>query len=296
MTGCLVANPKYAVTGDASDGRDDAGESGGVTTENGPTVATTAMTTDDTSGTSAGNDSNGDATSTSGVGSSEVTGVGDTGPSSAPCSAFDSDSCPEGEGCKPLPTASDVEMTVCIPLAPTPAQVWEPCTLEPGVPGMDGCDAGLACYPAESRDLGICTPLCEGSPDEPICTQPGTLCGVFPGADFGLCLPGCNPFGNDCSAGEECRLTQNTLACFPDRSGQMQGQTAACQLVTECDPGLTCIAGDLLVDCATEACCTEFCDVQVDLCPAGLSCVEVWPPGGSPPPPSLTSVGICVNG
>jgi hypothetical protein len=64
-----------------------------------------------------------------------------------------------------------------------------------------------------------------------------------------------------------------------------------------CEPGHICSNAASLSNCASSACCTNFCDTDngdAD-CFAPLSCVSFWQVGfGKAPGPGLDDVGICV--
>ena len=304
-TGCLIDNPRYVPELGDESGTDTAGTTG-------PGVGTSSMTSV-TSLTSAGSTaSTTDAPPTTGTNTS-TTSITTTGPVSTAdsgqgatgdpfdCSAFDPESCPIGQGCKPIPNVDDADATACLPVVRTPPLVWQPCTLAPDGGGPDDCDAGFVCYGAQDPDLGICTPLCQGDANVTICEYSGTRCELFGDGLFGLCLAECDPFEDSCIDGDSCYAVPQedggpfTLLCASDESGALGAAGDPCGAANSCDPGLACIPAEQLPGCLDGSCCTPLCSTALGgLCQVGLDCVSLWDPDVGPPPPNLQDVGVCV--
>jgi hypothetical protein len=56
-----------------------------------------------------------------------------------------------------------------------------------------------------------------------------------------------------------------------------------------------CIEAAEVPGCATERCCTGFCEIGNDFpCLDGQTCVPWYDPPGSAPDPCLEDVGVCL--
>ena len=61
-----------------------------------------------------------------------------------------------------------------------------------------------------------------------------------------------------------------------------------------CDPGLECAPSNLLPDCATPMCCTNWCDLNApENCPGGTVCTP-YDPVGHEVSPQLSYLGLCL--
>lgn len=190
----------------------------------------------------------------------------------------------------------------------------------------NACDAGLQCVDPESvgcapEEAGCCTPFCDlddhvsvGCPGDTVCTA-WYEAGDAPAGleNLGVCRIGegggsesesegggsssesggpgipseCDGLAQDCAAGESCVL-DDTFACMPEGN---QDEGEACVAANDCDVGLICASGDLVLGCADESgrCCTRICHLVVPDCPAGTMCNAV--PGG--PYIGNESTGYC---
>jgi hypothetical protein len=242
------------------------------------------------------------ASSEGGSSSSADTGEADTGAgfivdpdggtNAFACDLWAQD-CPEGEKC--MPYASDGgaawDATRCSPLDASPAQVGDACAVD-GSPasGVDDCELASACWNVDAEtNMGTCVAFCQGSPDNPVCDDPRTVCTLANGGALTLCLPTCDPLLQECTPGEACYPVSDTFACAPDFSGEEGAFGDPCGYINACDPGLLCLEAGT-PDCAAKSCCTSFCDTsEADAsaaCPGaagGQECVPWYEPGQAPP-------------
>jgi hypothetical protein len=191
-------------------------------------------------------------------------GMSDT-PWPVECDIWNED-CPRGEKCMPWANdgGSSWNATKCVPLAVQPDGVGEPCTaLGSGTSGIDSCDIHSMCWNVDSETLeGICQPFCVGPEVNPSCEDACSTCNVSGNASLILCLPQCDPLGQDCPDGQACFLWQTGFGCAPDVSGERGGAGESCEFDNACDPGLQCAAGESVAGCEDPRCCTPFCAVE----------------------------------
>jgi len=92
--------------------------------------------------------------------------------------------CTFGEKCAPWNDdgGNSYNATKCVSVDPEPKQPGEPCVGE-GLSGQDDCDVGVLCV------QGICVALCQGTPEDPICSEEGTACSIENEGVLILCLP-----------------------------------------------------------------------------------------------------------
>ncbi|HET6583477.1 MAG TPA: ribulose phosphate epimerase [Nannocystaceae bacterium] len=276
-------------TGDDPDGDDAlAGESSSDDGGGTQTSTTTGEPGTDSSSTAASEES-----SSAGESSS-------TGESSATCDVFAQD-CPEGEKCSAW--ANDGggvwNDAHCVPIADDPVAPGEPCTVQGnGASGIDDCELGAMCWDVDFETLtGTCVALCTGTIDDPMCDDEATACGISNGGFLDLCLPVCNPLGDDCGAGNGCYPLGGSFQCAPDASGGAGGQGDECMFLNVCDPGLACVTAAVVTGCESMvACCSAFCELSdLDACSdlVDMSCVPWYEEGDAPA--GLEDLGICAN-
>jgi len=211
--------------------------------------------------------------------------------------------CPEGEKCMPWANdgGSSWNATRCSPLDPNPAQIGDPCTVEgSGVSGIDNCDIASMCWDVDPEtNEGTCVAFCSGSEANPVCEDPMTQCVIANEGTLILCLPNCDPLGQDCPEGQACYPIDDSFACAPDAGGEMGAYGEGCEFLNVCDPGLFCANPDAVPNCAGAAgCCSEFCDLSDadpdSMCTgaAGGQICTPWYEEGQAPP-GFESVGAC---
>ncbi len=223
----------------------------------------------------------------------------DGGGVSVECDIWAQD-CGDGEKCAAWANdgGSAWNATHCVPVAPDPAGIGEPCGVEgTGVSGIDDCDAGAMCWDVDGEtNQGTCVALCEGSPEASTCAPAGTACSIANQGVLILCLPLCNPLADECGDGQGCYGVGEVFQCAPDASGADQGGPGdPCEFINACDDGSGCVNA-ALVPCpaGSGGCCSSFCDVDGDAseCLGGQECVP-WYEMGEEPDMCLEGVGVC---
>jgi hypothetical protein len=280
---------------DDDDDDDDDGpvveESEGGSSSGSPSTESSGPIDPDTGATETGS-----STTEPGTDSGTDTG-GTTGEPSGDCDPFAQD-CPPGEKCSAWADdgGGSWNATKCVPIAEDPAQPGEPCTVEASpVSGVDSCDLGSMCWDVDGSLMGTCVALCTGTMDDPACAEDTTTCSITNGGALNLCLPICNPLGDDCDGGQGCYLGGSAFVCSPDGSGAAGQQGDECMYVNACDPGLVCMDGDYVAGCSDPACCSSVCNIS-DLAACteiDMTCVAAFAEGMAPP--GLELVGFCIE-
>lgn len=260
-------------------------------------TSTSGVTSGVTSGTTSG------ATSMTSSSDTAVTGCEtacDDLPSCAPdcpeCDIWGQD-CPRGEKCMPWASDGDNawDAVKCTLLDPDPVPVGGVCTApQGGSAGVDDCEAGAMCWGVDpDTQEGICVDFCEGSPEEPACSDPETQCSISNNGALILCLPGCDPLAPVCASDEVCVYSDGGFICVIDASGSDGQAGDPCAYVNACDPGHACVVADYFDACMAEACCASFCDLEGgDACPVmGQECIPWFKQGTAPP--GHEDVGFC---
>jgi hypothetical protein len=214
------------------------------------------------------------------------------------CSIWERD-CPPGMKCMPYandggPVWND---TICSAIADEPGQLGDPCSAwdESPTSGHDDCDFHSMCWDVDPVTFeGTCVGFCTGSPFAPTCEDPATECVQTGSGILTLCLPRCHPIDDPCPAGATCLPASDTFTCA--RAGGGVGLGEACEFLNSCDPGLICLAAEVVPGCMAEACCAAFCDTAAaDPCPGageGIECVAWFEDGEAPP--GYEELGACV--
>lgn len=260
-----------------------------------------AASTSDASGTTDTGDETGTGTTTTTTTGTE-TGV-DTiplpdmegGGGNQPCNPWLQD-CPEGEKCSPYDSNGDDSWDdhKCVPIAGD-GQPGDPCVFAGVVEATDDCGAGSYCWSVQDIDgqlIGVCTPYCAGTPDEPQCPADYSclLAGVL-----SLCTYDCDPLAQDCPGELGCYWANTNFECIPP--GEL-GPGEPCSILNECATPALCAVDEFLPDCAGDGCCTPYCglDELVDPCPdllPGTICEPFFEQGMAPP--GDENVGVCLS-
>jgi len=207
--------------------------------------------------------------------------------------------CPEGEKC--MPWANDGggswNATRCSPLNANPGQPGDECEVEgSGVSGLDTCDLASMCWDVDGEtNTGTCVPFCEGSADNPLCSDPDEGCSITNDGVLILCLPTCDPLLQDCAEGQACYPEPAGFICSPDASGEMGIFGDPCEFLNVCDPGFWCANADTVPGCAgAVGCCASYCDTSDPMpsCEPGTECVT-WHEEGTAPP-GEEDIGVCI--
>jgi hypothetical protein len=183
----------------------------------------------------------------------------------------------------------------CVPLASSPGQADEPCTVQGWVAsGLDDCDRGLACWGVDPDTLeGECVPLCHaGAP--PTCADPNRRC-RHAGGPLRICLLACNPLADTCAEGSHCYPFDGWPSCLPNASGSGGVAGDPCMFINGCEPGLYCAPADDVPGCRADDCCAPFCALSIGgaQCPAAptQACVPFFE--GEAAPEGLEDLGVC---
>ncbi len=199
--------------------------------------------------------------------------------------------CPEGTKCT---FDGDVGTVQCIEIIPDPKQAGDAC--DPGeggsFDGIDDCDDNLLCWES-SPDGPICVPFC-GEEDDFTC-DPGLTCTTCQTCALGICIPDCDPLGDECPEDNVCvpLSGSNGFGCALDASMDKGAYMDECEYVNVCDPGLACVAADNLPGCEGSGCCTPFCNLNEPECPENeLICTAWFEPEQAPE--DLKHLGICI--
>ena len=208
------------------------------------------------------------------------------------CDAWLQD-CPEGEKCSAYADNGESAWNAlrCVPVDGD-AKPGEPClAYESPLSGLDTCELGAMCWSVDEETLeGVCVGLCDGSPDEPTCAEPGTSCKVSNDGVLNLCLDDCYPLAKECDEGDACVFLGDSFSCAP---GGVGGVGEPCVGAT-CTDGQSCFPAAYLPECQSGSCCTPYCDITAeDPCPEleGSTCVSFFM---GEPPEGLENVGSCV--
>jgi hypothetical protein len=307
LLGALAAACVSRPTTDTASGEESSGgETGGAGTTSGVSTTSSGTSTSPTSSATGTAMSTGEQTSSNDVdgndaGCSFYGGCPvDGGFSPNECDQWVQD-CPVGEKCMPFDSDGDNRWDAlkCVPVAPNPGKPGEPCLVEGSdVSGIDDCELGAMCWKVDDETgTGVCAAMCTGTPDQPVCAEPGTACFDASLAVVTLCLPSCDPVLPDCPDGETCihsAQQPNNFVCFLDASGEEGQEFDPCEFTNVCDPGLLCANPALATECDPDAwgCCLAWCDLTMPACNAeGAECLAWFEEGQGPP--ELQHVGVC---
>jgi hypothetical protein len=265
----------------------------------------------DDGGTDGGSATGGKPTTTGG-GSDSTDDSGDTWEPDMPdvnggggwCDIWAQD-CPPGDKCMPWAyDGGDVWNALkCSPLDPDPRQPGDECTAEgSGVSGIDDCALGSMCWDVDPETVeGYCIAFCQGSEDDPLCSDPNSYCVIFNSGVLPLCLAWCDPLLQDCDHDTICVVAPDDQAfvCLGHGSGE-DNYGDPCEYASHCGTGLFCAEAAQVPGCqGAVGCCTEYCDltapVPTDSCSGadqGVECIPWFEPGQAPD--GYDHVGKCI--
>lgn len=210
------------------------------------------------------------------------------------CDPFMQD-CPEEEKCVPYSgDGGPWNANKCVPVMGSGSE-GDPCTYGGIVEATDDCDAGTHCWDVMDVDgmsIGVCTPFCGGTPDDPIC-EPGTSCLIANDGSINLCIATCDPLLQECDDGLACFWANNGFNCIFTAGDIMDG--LPCGYINDCAAGLICLDATTLPSCDGSACCGSFCDASDPdaACPVGgTECTPFFEEGMAPP--TYEDVGVCI--
>lgn len=208
---------------------------------------------------------------------------GDSGQPEPTCNPVAQTGCASGERCTALGSGTMVSYG-CVSDAGGlgPNESCEPSPQD----GLDGCPAGYVCL-ADEGDNGLCAGLCQNDID---CAQ--AQCIPSREEEIPYCADDCSPFDAGCPAPLACRRNNDRFSCQflgPADVGSI-GEMCLVSDDSGCAPGLVCVPGALVPDCATESCCARLCDLSdPDDCTAPTTCTELL----ADPAPGFEDIGAC---
>ena len=236
-------------------------------------------------------------TTSGGLDDDSTTGSSDTGPEVPSCDIATQD-CPPGEKCTFWSsTGGSWNGTRCIEIVEEPAGLGEPCNVE-GDPysGIDNCGLLAMCLFVDHDTLvGECVPIC--SYPTPECPSGEYQCHLSGGGP-GICLPTCDPLGDDCAADQTCAPNPESFSCMHPADAAAPGE--ACEFVNVCQPGTFCGNPEIVMACderVVPGCCIPFCNLD----DPGLTCETFDPTSTCEPwyredaPPEYAHVGACAS-
>jgi hypothetical protein len=209
------------------------------------------------------------------------------------CDPFLQD-CPEGEKCVPCSsTGGNLDANKCVPVIGD-GQPGDPCVYGGTVEASDDCDADSYCWDVmevDGQQVGVCTPICEGTADDPICPM-GTACLIANEGSTTLCLSTCDPLLQDCGPGLGCFWANVSFFCLQTTQDIPLGEP--CGFTNDCAAGLVCLGSTVFPDCADASCCGSFCSVMAGApCPQmGTECSAFFEQGMAPL--GYEDVGVCI--
>jgi hypothetical protein len=209
--------------------------------------------------------------------------------------------CPDGEKCTAYaenPGSCCVDATKCVDIIGD-LQLGDVCNR---MPENDDCAKGLFCMTQTSGDTGdgVCRAFCDIN-NPASCTDAGLPeadCIAYNDGVLPLCAEPCDPLGggDDCHNPEDLCVPNPAggFVCVLDASGGLGSYGASCQTHDACNQGLFCADAGIVLNCGSQGCCSEFCDVNEPNTCAGMDdaqlCIPWWEEGL---PPELAHVGGC---
>jgi hypothetical protein len=208
------------------------------------------------------------------------------------CDPFIQD-CPEGEKCVPYAsTGGTWDANKCVPITGD-GQPGDPCVSGGIVEATDDCDGSGICWNLAEVDdqlVGVCTPFCEGTADDPECAE-GQTCMIANDGSINVCIQACDPVAQNCTDGLTCAWVNNVFACVPvGEDPSPIGQP--CDAIADCPFGAACVLAELVPGCEGSACCAAFCSLSMPTCVEPTS--ECVPFFEDPPPAGYEDIGICI--
>lgn len=198
--------------------------------------------------------------------------------------------CPDGNKCSAFGESYD--QARCVPVSGD-RKPGEECTVVPGYTGEDDCETGAVCLRLDLVGPAVCFDMCKAV--DPLCEN-GENFDCFQGVVgiVDVCVPSCDPLGNDCDTDFICVPEGQIFWCIP-AVGNVP-LFGACPNGNECGAGLFCASpiGAMECDPDVSGCCLPFCDLNgtEDACPGmGQVCVSIYPPDDIPS--KYSHVGIC---
>jgi hypothetical protein len=255
VAGCVTVEGQADASEEDDDTTTTAGTSSSTSTSSTTsTTSTTAASTDETSGST--------------MSSAGFIAQPDCGAMCAVACDVTMQDCPDGEKCTGypwMPGGCCIDATKCVSVIGD-KQLGEFCTR---ADDNDDCARGLFCARSDGEKAsdgpGVCIAFCGVDYscaglgiEDPECFIPGE-------GQLIVCRGDCDPFAPLCSPGFGCyQPWWGQFMCIETKLDGPGTDGAACERVQGCEPGLACVLGTLLADCAEEHCCTPICDASGD--------------------------------
>ena len=208
------------------------------------------------------------------------------------CDPFAQD-CPEGEKCVPYgSTGGNWDANKCVAVMGD-GQAGDECTYGGVVEATDDCGADTHCWDVmdvDGMNVGVCTPFCTGTADDPIC-PPGTSCIIANEGSINMCITTCDPLLQECGPGLACFWANGDFNCIFTTQDIPLGEP--CGFINDCAAGTGCLTAEVMPNCNGSACCGSFCDLSDPVCPQeGTECGPFFEEGMEPP--GFENVGVCI--
>jgi hypothetical protein len=142
---------------------------------------------------------------------------------------------------------------------------------------------------------GTCVALCDAARS----CEGQTVCSVYNDGVLPLCLPTCDPLGQDCGSNQVCipQGAGDKFVCAYDASAEGGSYGDPCLAFNKCDAGLYCAPAAAVPGCVeTTGCCSDFCDLSApdpDTMCSGQSQGQTCNPWSASPAPGLETLGAC---
>lgn len=205
-----------------------------------------------------------------------------------------SQDCPEGEKCVPYSSdGGSFDANKCVPVLGD-GQPGDACNYAGVIDSTDDCGVDSFCFYAPfTGGAGECLAFCGGTPEDPVCDgdAPATCVVDFEGT-VTLCVPNCDPLGQDCGDGDTC-VFSDSLADFLCAPSTENATGEPCEFTTSCANGSFCAPVNVTPDCGGEGCCADFCDLNEGACSQdGTVCVPFFEEGTAPE--GHENLGACI--
>jgi hypothetical protein len=199
--------------------------------------------------------------------------------------------CPSGEKCVAYSTTGgNWDANRCVAINGD-GQQGDSCTYSGTVESIDDCGADSFCWNVDDEGVGVCTSLCEGDANNPVC-EPDQGCTIANNGAINLCLQSCDPLLQDCEAGSVCFYDfGGDFVCTFAGGEILTGGT--CGFINDCAPGNVCLGAEALPECDGATCCGAFCSLGDPACgTAGTECTPFFEEGTAPP--AYVDIGVCI--
>lgn len=194
-----------------------------------------------------------------------------------PCDIWAQD-CAAGSKCVPVEHAT----LECVTQDPEPLADGDVC--EPAE-GSDPCGPTSWCALDPGGATSSCTPMCTGTPSDPVCPA-DRVCIIDDEGIVAECQLPCDPFDpNACGEGT-CQRTDRGFGCL-ESGGRADG--VGCAQDDSCGGGLLCAPAAEVAGCCDSRCCAAYCSPEHP-CASG-TCAPIEPSA-----PGAADVGYCVTG